>query len=95
VNRREGIIARRGDGSFGEIIPHEAPVHEAGYVVKRGRIVTTGIGVEVKIVQSVMIRQTDFISSKSFEGTHEGNFRLGVDIRGLQKNTVPVLGGHG
>jgi hypothetical protein len=32
---------------------------------------------------SANIPTRGIISSKSFEGTHEGNFRLGVDICGL------------
>jgi hypothetical protein len=58
-NRRQGIVARRGDGSFGEIIPHETPVAEGGYMVKRGPIATIEIGIEVKIIQKAMIRQID------------------------------------
>jgi hypothetical protein len=58
-NRRQGVKARRGDGSFGEIIPHETPVTEPGYAVKRGPIATIEIGVEVKIIQKAMIRQID------------------------------------
>jgi hypothetical protein len=29
-NRRRGVAARRGDGSFGEIIPGEAPLTDPG-----------------------------------------------------------------
>ena len=58
-NKRQGVVARRGDGSFGEIIPHVSPIAEAGYVVKRGPIATIEIGIEVKIIQKAMIRQID------------------------------------
>lgn len=30
-NKRRGIEARRGDGTFGEIIPGEAPTIDPGY----------------------------------------------------------------
>jgi hypothetical protein len=58
-NRRHGVAARRGDGSFGEIIPHEIAIVEPGYAVKRGPIATIEIGIEVKIIQKAMIRQID------------------------------------
>lgn len=58
-NQRQGVKARRGDGSFGEIIRYEAAVSELGYVVKRGPIATIEIGIEVKIIQRAMIRQID------------------------------------
>jgi hypothetical protein len=58
-NTRQGVKARRGDGSFGEIIPHEIPATESGYSVKRGPIATIEIGIEVKIIQKAMIRQID------------------------------------
>jgi hypothetical protein len=56
-NKAHGIIARRGDGSFGELIPHETPLPEPGYAVKRGPIATIEIGIEVKIISKAMIRQ--------------------------------------
>lgn len=56
-NTRHGVVARRGDGSFGEIIPHVAAVAFPGFQVKRGPIATIEIGIEVKIVQKAMIRQ--------------------------------------
>jgi hypothetical protein len=59
ANTRQGVKARRGDGSFGEILPHEIPVAESGYSVKRGPIATIEIGIEVKIIQKAMIRQID------------------------------------
>jgi hypothetical protein len=58
-NRRVGVAARRGDGSFGEIVPHEQPITDPGYHVKRGPIATIEIGIEVKIIQKAMIRQID------------------------------------
>lgn len=48
-NKRKGISARRGDGSFGEIIPGETPIVDPGYKVARGPVATIEIGVEVKI----------------------------------------------
>lgn len=58
-NRRRGIVARRGDGTFGEIIPGEAPIVDPGYKVARGPIATVEIGVEMKVLLKAMIKQID------------------------------------
>lgn len=59
ANKRQGIKARRGDGSFGEIVPGEKPVTDSGFAVKRGKIATVEIGSEVKILAKAMIKQID------------------------------------
>ncbi|MGH9687166.1 MAG: hypothetical protein ACRD5K_08760 [Candidatus Acidiferrales bacterium] len=53
------MAARRGDGTFGEIIPGEHPVRDSGFVVGRGQIATVEIGAEVKILAKAMIKQID------------------------------------
>ena len=58
-NRRRGVTARRGDGTFGEIVPGETPISDPGYRVARGLIATVEIGVEVKILAKAMIKQID------------------------------------
>jgi hypothetical protein len=58
-NKRRGVTARRGDGTFGEIIPGETPIIDPGYLVARGPIATVEIGVEVKILAKAMIKQID------------------------------------
>ena len=58
-NRRRGVAARRGDGTFGEIIPGETPIADSGYLVARGPIATVEIGVEVKVLAKAMIKQID------------------------------------
>jgi hypothetical protein len=58
-NKRHGVAARRGDGTFGEIIPGEAPITDSGYQVARGPIATVEIGVEVKVLAKAMIKQID------------------------------------
>ncbi len=55
-NRTRGVKARRGDGTFGEIIPGEEQLVDAGFVTARGPIATTEIGVEVKILAKAMIK---------------------------------------
>jgi hypothetical protein len=59
ANRLQGIKARRGDGTFGEIIPGETPIRDVGYAVARGKIATVEIGVEVKILAKAMIKEID------------------------------------
>ncbi len=58
-NKRRGVSARRGDGTFGEIIPGETPITDPGYLVSRGPIATVEIGVEVKVLAKAMIKQID------------------------------------
>ena len=58
-NRLRGIKARRGDGTFGELIPHALAVDIPGFVVARGPIATVEIGAEVKILANSMIKQID------------------------------------
>lgn len=58
-NRRHGVVARRGDGTFGEIIPGEEPIADPGYKVARGPIATVEIGVEMKVLLKAMIKQID------------------------------------
>lgn len=59
ANRMQGIRARRGDGTLGEIIPGEPSIADEGYSVSRGKIATVEIGVEVKILAKAMIKQID------------------------------------
>ncbi len=61
-NKRKGIVARRGDGTFGEIIPGEEPIVDPGYKVARGPVATVEIGVEVKILAKAMIKQIDRVT---------------------------------
>jgi hypothetical protein len=58
-NRRRGIAARRGDGTFGELIPGGPVIEDPGFVVARGPVATVEIGVEVKILAKAMIKQID------------------------------------
>ena len=77
-NRRHGIAARRGDGTFGESIPNTDPVSVSGFSVKRGPIATIEIGIEVKIFAKAMIKQfgrvksdlTDQLSHFKSKGGH-------------------------
>jgi hypothetical protein len=63
ANKRHGIKARRGDGSFGAILPHVPAIKDAGFAVARGPIATIEIGVEVKILMKAMLKQIDRVSN--------------------------------
>ncbi len=58
-NKRRGVAARRGDGTFGEIIPGEAAIVDPGYLAARGPVATVEIGIEVKVLAKAMIKQID------------------------------------
>jgi hypothetical protein len=62
-NKRRGVSARRGDGTFGELIPGETPLTYSGYLVARGPIATVEIGVEVKILAKAMLKQIDRVKN--------------------------------
>ena len=53
-NRRRGIEARRGDGTFGELVPGFTPIQDPGF-----KVATVEIGIEVKILAKAMIKQID------------------------------------
>jgi hypothetical protein len=58
-NRQQGVKARRGDGTFGELVPGESAIVDPGYHVARGKVATIEIGIEVKILAKAMIKQID------------------------------------
>jgi len=108
-NRTRGVSARRGDGTFGELIPGEKPAVDAGYVVARGAIATTEIGVEVKILAKAMIKQIDRVTGgllKQIEQFRRGGKKaISVGIVGINqaahtvsyegKNATPTTGKGG
>jgi hypothetical protein len=58
-NTLRGIKSRRGDSTFGEVVPHAQTTTAPGFVVHRGDIATVEIGTEVKILAKAMIKQID------------------------------------
>ncbi len=54
-----GIRARRGDGSFGDLIPGSRPIIVSEFRVARGPTADVEIGAEVKILAKAMIKQID------------------------------------
>lgn len=76
-NKRKGIEARRGDGTFGELIVGEDPVVDPGYKVGRGPVATVEIGVEVKILAKAMIKQIDRVKSDLAHQAQQFRHRAG------------------
>lgn len=85
-NKRRGVSARRGDGTFGEIIPGETAIVDSGYLVARGPIATVEIGIEVKVLAKAMIKQIDRVINDLRNQVVQ--FRLG----GGQPICVAVVG---
>jgi hypothetical protein len=54
-----GRSARRGDGTFGELVPSAEAIVEKGFVVARGPTANIEIGAETKILAKAMIKQID------------------------------------
>ena len=62
-NKAVGKVSRRGDGTFGELVPTTAALSEAGLLVARGEIANIQIGAETKILAKAMIKQIDRVIS--------------------------------
>jgi hypothetical protein len=59
ANRTVGKPSRRGDGTFGELVPTVVAITEKGLHVARGEIANIQIGAETKILAKAMIKQID------------------------------------
>lgn len=77
-NKALGIKARRGDGTFGEIVPGEKPISDPGYRVSRGLVATIEIGIEVKIIAKAMIKQIDRVIGDLQKQVSNFNERAGA-----------------
>jgi hypothetical protein len=62
-NKAHGVQHRRGDGSFGTLIPGDRPVSDPGFAVGRGPIANVEVGTEVKILAKAMIKQIDRVKN--------------------------------
>lgn len=93
-NKRKGIAARRGDGTFGELIVGEEPLIDPGYKVARGPVATVEIGIEVKVLAKAMIKQIDRVKSDLAHQVQNFKHRAGsskpicVGIVGINYATV-------
>jgi hypothetical protein len=59
ANKAVGKKSRRGDGTFGELVPTAVAITESGFHVARGEIANIEIGAETKILAKSMIKQID------------------------------------
>jgi hypothetical protein len=59
ANQTVGRPSRRGDGTFGELVPTAIAITESGLLVARGQIANIEIGAETKILAKAMIKQID------------------------------------
>jgi hypothetical protein len=59
ANKAIGRLSRRGDGTFGELVPSAIAVTEKGWLVARGPVANIEIGTETKILAKAMIKQID------------------------------------
>lgn len=62
-NLMTGKPGRRGDGTFGELVPAAVALVEEGVLVARGPVATIEIGAETKILAKAMIKQIDRVIS--------------------------------
>src|ERR1700756_2824620 len=79
-NRTIGIARRRGDGTFGELVPASAAVADPDYSVGRGPVATIEIGVETKILAKAMIKQIDRVIGDLIRQAEEFRKRGGDPI---------------
>lgn len=59
TNKTVGKPSRRGDGTFGELVPGAVALTEKGMHVARGHTANIQIGAETKILAKAMIKQID------------------------------------
>lgn len=58
-----GLKARRGDGSWGPVVPAHVPRPYAGHIIRIAPTAEVDIGAEVKILAKSMIKQLDRVCS--------------------------------
>jgi len=66
-----GIVRRRGDGTFGELVPAGTALRIEGFEVARGPVATIEIGAETKILAKAMIKQIDRVIGDLVRQTEE------------------------
>jgi hypothetical protein len=62
-NQVKGKKGRRGDGTFGRIVPGVPAYSVAGFAVARGPIANLEIGAEVKVIATKMLAQIDRVTT--------------------------------
>jgi len=86
-NKVHGVRARRGDGTFGELVPGETPTLSKDYQVSRGIIATIEIGAECKVLSKAMIKQIGRVMNDMRDQVAQ--FRRGT---GSKPITVAIVG---
>src|SRR5258707_12874205 len=70
-NKAVGNPSRRGEGTFGELVPAAVAITEAGLLVARGDVANIEIGAETKILAKAMIKQIDRVIGDLIRQVHE------------------------
>jgi hypothetical protein len=70
-NLTVGVARRRGDGTFGELVPTATVVEIEGLHAARGPVATIEIGAETKILAKAMIKQIDRVIGDLVRQTDE------------------------
>jgi hypothetical protein len=95
-----GLKARRGDGSFGPVIPGHTPQLVAGHVIPRAPTAEVDIGAEVKILAKAMIKQVDRVisdlcaQSRHFATKSPGALTVGIVGINVAREYVSYEGGR-
>src|SRR5436190_1278753 len=90
-NRRRGVEARRGDGTFGDLVPGTPFVEDPGFSVARGETATVELGAEVKVLAKAMIKQIDRVINdlrSQVDHLKRGGNPICVGIVGI--NSAPI-----
>ena len=95
-NRTVGRRHRRGDGSFGAIVPNTEPLLvPESYLVALGEVASIEIGTEVKILAKSMIKQIDRVGTDMInqvkEFKHSNPKAICIGIVGV--NNAPIYRG--
>lgn len=89
ANKPTGRIARRGDGTFGELVPAAVAISEKGFLVSRGPVANIEIGTETKILAKAMIKQIDRVIGDLIRQVEEfrstGGNPICVGIAGINR----------
>lgn len=79
-NQTIGVARRRGDGTFGELVPAAVAISVPGFAVSRGAVATIEIGAETKILAKAMIKQIDRVIGDLVRQGQEFRKRGGAPI---------------
>jgi hypothetical protein len=87
-NIMTGKPGRRGDGTFGELVPAAIAITEKGMLVARGPVATIEIGAETKILAKAMIKQIDRVITDLINQVNEFKRRRGTEALADRRQKV-------